>query len=74
MNTITIADAQANLAELVHQLVPGHELVITEHDRPVARLVSASAARVPKLGTLAGTVVHMAADFDAPLEDFKEYM
>jgi hypothetical protein len=27
-----------------------------------------------RLGTLRGTVRHMAPDFDAPLEDFKEYM
>ncbi len=27
-----------------------------------------------KLGTLKGTVLFMAADFDAPLEEFKEYM
>jgi uncharacterized protein DUF2281 len=27
-----------------------------------------------KLGTLKGTVLYMAPDFDAPLEDFKEYM
>jgi hypothetical protein len=25
-------------------------------------------------GTLRGTVLYMAPDFDAPLEDFKEYM
>ena len=74
MSTITIADAQANLAELVHQLTPGQELVITEHNRPIAKLVPTSAARTPKLGTMAGTVVHMAPDFDAPLDDFKEYM
>ncbi|HZI87553.1 MAG TPA: DUF2281 domain-containing protein [Pyrinomonadaceae bacterium] len=29
---------------------------------------------VRRAGSLAGTVKYMAADFDAPLEDFKEYM
>lgn len=28
----------------------------------------------PQLGTLQGTVLYMAPDFDAPLDDFKEYM
>ena len=29
---------------------------------------------VRRAGSLAGTVKYMAADFDAPLDDFKEYM
>jgi hypothetical protein len=27
-----------------------------------------------RCGTLRGTVLYMAPDFDAPLDDFKEYM
>ena len=77
METITIQEAQAKLAELVHRLGPGDEIVITENDQPVARLVPTAAPplrRPRQLGTLKGTVLHMAPDFDAPLEDFKEYM
>ena len=41
----------------------------------VARLVATTPSRPKrKLGTLKGTVLYMAPDFDAPLEDFKEYM
>ena len=32
------------------------------------------ATKPRRLGTLRGTVRHMASDFDAPLEEFKEYM
>jgi antitoxin (DNA-binding transcriptional repressor) of toxin-antitoxin stability system len=77
MATVSIQEAQANLAELVHALTPGDELVITENDQPVARILRASGEpqRPPRrLGTLRGTVLYMAPDFDAPLEDFKEYM
>jgi antitoxin (DNA-binding transcriptional repressor) of toxin-antitoxin stability system len=75
MATVSIEDAQDKLPELIHQLKPGDEVVITENDQPVARLVAAS-TDVPKrkLGTLKGTVLYMAPDFDAPLDDFKEYM
>ncbi|MBM4255244.1 MAG: DUF2281 domain-containing protein [Deltaproteobacteria bacterium] len=61
--------------DLIHRLQPHEEVIITENDRPVARLV-ATADSKPKrqLGTLKGTVLYMAPDFDAPLEDFKEYM
>jgi hypothetical protein len=35
--TITIDEAQAKLKELIHQLAPWAEVVITENHRPVAR-------------------------------------
>jgi prevent-host-death family protein len=77
MATVTIQEAQAQLTDLVHALTPGDEVVITENDQPVAKLVStpASPPKKPRQpGTLRGTVLYMAPDFDAPLEDFKEYM
>ena len=75
--TITLQEAQATLGDLIHRLVPGEELLITENDRPVARLIPTppEAAHKPRqLGTMRGTVLYMEPDFDAPLEDFKEYM
>jgi prevent-host-death family protein len=76
MATISIEEAQSRLSELIQELAPGEEVVITENDRPVARLTAASppyrAPRPP--GFLRGSVLDMAPDFDAPLDDFKEYM
>lgn len=43
MTTISIQQAQAKLSDLIHNLAPGDELVITENDQPVARLVRESA-------------------------------
>jgi prevent-host-death family protein len=75
MTTVSIQEAQAKLSELIHQLMPGEEVVITENNQPVARLTAATLIHpVRKLDTLKGTVLYMAPDFDAPLEDFKEYM
>jgi antitoxin (DNA-binding transcriptional repressor) of toxin-antitoxin stability system len=61
---------------LIHSLTRGGEVVITENEEPVARLVAAAPPeRKPRRpGTLKGTVLYMAPDFDAPLDDFKEYM
>ena len=76
MSTITLQDAQANLAELIRRLIPGEEVVITEYDEPVAILVPAppkEPRNVPRLGTLRGTVLSM-EHFDEPLEEFEEYM
>ena len=77
MATLTIQEAQATLSDLIHRLTPGEEVVITENDQPVARLVQTAPPpaprKVPRLGTLRGTVLSM-EHFDDPLEDFKEYM
>jgi antitoxin (DNA-binding transcriptional repressor) of toxin-antitoxin stability system len=76
MASVTIEEAHARLPELVHRLSPDEELVITENDQPVARLVkSAPKPRAKRrLGTMKGSVLYMAPDFDAPLDDFREYM
>ena len=77
MSTLTIQEAQAQLTDLIHRLVPGDEVVITENNLPVAKLVPTTpgpSKKLRQLGTLKGTVLYMAPDFDAPLEDLKEYM
>jgi antitoxin (DNA-binding transcriptional repressor) of toxin-antitoxin stability system len=76
MSAVTLEEAQARLPELIDHLAPGEELVITRGDQPVAKLVGqARPDRPPRRpGTLRGSVLYMAPDFDAPLEDFKEYM
>ena len=85
MTIVTIEDAQANLKELIHQLSPGEELLITDNQQTVAKLVSHVSAEAvvtkPALtswpcepGTAKDTKHWMAPDFDAPLDDFSEYM
>ena len=76
MLTISVEEAQTRLSEVIQQLTPGEELVITENDRPVARLTATTwPERGPRPpGFLRGSVLYMAPDFDAPLDDFTEYM
>jgi prevent-host-death family protein len=74
MTTVTLQEAQAKLADLIQSLMPGDEIVITENNQPVARLVPVTVQPQRKLGTMKGTVTYMAPDFDAPLDEFKEYM
>lgn len=73
--TVTIENAQAHLKELIEQLHSGDEIIITRDQKPVARLTAAGEPAKPRrqLGTLKGTVRYMAPDFDAPLDDFREY-
>jgi prevent-host-death family protein len=76
MTTVTIEEAQAHLGDLIEKLQPGEEVVITRNAEPVAKLVAAAAAPAPlrQPGLLKDKILYMADDFDAPLEDFKEYM
>jgi prevent-host-death family protein len=76
--TITVDEAQAKLKELIHHMVPGEEIIITENQEPVAKLVSEPAKpqlkQRPGPGLCKGMITYIAPDFDAPLEDMKEYM
>jgi len=77
MATVTIAEAQAKLPDLIHQLTPGDEVVITENNQPVAKLVSqqpqAKAGLRPPPGLGKGFIT-IVSDDDEHLKDFAEYM
>ena len=76
MQTATVEDVQAHLPEILDKLALGEEVVITRDGKPVGKLTAGvpSLATPHRLGTLKGTVLYIAPDFDAPLDDFKEYM
>ena len=73
---ITVEEAQSRLKELIDTLAPGEEIVITENQQPVAKLVGERLPRPsrPAPGLGKGSILYMAPDFDEPLEEFKEYM
>jgi prevent-host-death family protein len=75
MPTISVEQAQAQLSDLVAHLSPGEEWLITQHNRPVARLISAT-QKVPsprQPGSAIGKL-KILVDDDEHLEDFKDYM
>jgi antitoxin (DNA-binding transcriptional repressor) of toxin-antitoxin stability system len=74
MATVTIQEAQAMLPDLIHKLTPGDEVLITEDDQPVAKLVAPPSPKPrPLPGRCKGMLTILAED-DEHLEDFKEYM
>lgn len=61
------------LPELIDSVVNGDEIVFTENDQPVAKLVAVPQEKPrPKLGSAKG-MIFLSDDFDEPLEDFDEY-
>jgi antitoxin (DNA-binding transcriptional repressor) of toxin-antitoxin stability system len=63
--SITVEEAQATLKELIGKLAPGDEIVITDNEQPVAKLTTTAKPTKRQLGTMKGTVLYMAPDFDA---------
>lgn len=74
MATLTVAEAQSQLPQLIDQLRPGEEVVITRGDKAVAKLVTPNPERsTPVFGSCKGMLTILAED-DEHLEDFAEYM
>lgn len=72
--TVTLEEAKARLAELIGQLAPGDEIIITQENRPLAKLVpTAEGGPRPQFGSCKGMLT-IVADDDEHLEHFKEYM
>jgi antitoxin (DNA-binding transcriptional repressor) of toxin-antitoxin stability system len=74
--TVTLEEAAANLAKLISGLGSGDEIIITKNQQVVAKLVAETTSKQPRPapGFGKGSVLYMAPDFDAPMEEFKEYM
>ncbi len=75
MNTVTIEEAQANLAELIDHLPLGGQLTITRNQQPIARLLAEEMPKSQprKAGSAKGILTILAED-DDHLKDFADYM
>jgi len=74
MQTIDVDQAKQRFPELIEQTINGGEVVITQEGKPVVRLVAMikPPRKQRRFGSARG-LIKMTDDFDAPLEDFKEY-
>ena len=70
--TVELNVVKATLAELIASLAPGDELVVTENDKPVARLLPAICG-TPVFGSCKG-MLNIISEDDDHLDDFKGYM
>ncbi len=73
--TVTIEEAKLQLEELIEKLSLNEELVIYQNGSPIARMTRVERSLEPRKPGSAAHLPHwMADDFDAPLEEFREYM
>lgn len=69
-----IHSAKTHLSRLVQQALDGDEVIVCKGGKPLVRLVPLASNSRPAPGLDRGLVVEMADDFDAPMDDFAEYM
>jgi len=75
MQSISIEEAQVQLAQIIERLSPSEELVITQDGQAIATIRATPPPQERnrrQLGTLKGTVLYIAPDFDAIPEGFEE--
>lgn len=70
---VPLNEAKTHLSELVRRVERGEEIVIRRGRTPVARLVPERRQTIAPPGAMRGRI-HMADDFDAPLDDFAGYL
>ena len=73
MQQIEIRELPPELASLLASIAEGEEIIITEADQPVAKLVRwTNSKRRRQAGSARGQIV-MTPDFNEPLDDFQDY-
>lgn len=71
---VSVDEVQAKLREIIAKLGSDEEVVITENQQPVAKLVGVRAGRQRPGPGLCKGMITIVSDDDEHLEDFKEYM
>ena len=72
MQQIEISRLPEQLPALLATVSQGAEIILTQDEQPIAKLIPYRPARRRKAGSAAGQIV-MSPDFDEPLEDFRDY-
>lgn len=70
----TIGEAQKELETLVRAALNGEEVVIVDNEQQRIRLTPLQSERHPRKAGSARGLIWMADDFDAPLDDFSDYL
>ena len=74
MYRVDVDDAQRRLLDLVNAALSGEDVFIVKDDEQTVHLTPVvQPERSPQFGSAKG-LIEMSDDFDAPLEDFAEYM
>lgn len=74
MTQIELQQAKERFLELIELAASGEEIIISKGEQPFVKLLPISQRKKQRQFGSAKGLITIAEDFDAPLEDFKEYM
>lgn len=74
MREIDIDQAKIQLESLFQAALDGDEVIITQNNQPILKLVRFMQLKKRRQSGSAKGLISMSSDFDQPLEDFREYM
>lgn len=73
MQNIDISQVEKQLPQILEQDIE-EVIIITKQGLPIAKIIGISKKKKQRKFGSAKGLIKMADDFDAPLEDFKDYM
>lgn len=73
MHQVPVDEATTQLSNLIDAAMRGEVVLITTNDQQIVQLVPIKHSKQPRRAGSAKGMIHMADDFDAPLDDFQEY-
>lgn len=73
MGHYNIHEVKAQLSALIQKVMLGEEIIIAKDNKPVAKLVPLHPIQGQRKPGSAKGLIWTAPDFDAPLDEFKDY-
>lgn len=73
MTTVAVEQAQENLSKLIDDVASGEHIVITRNQVPIAELIPVTHPSPKSVFGSAKGMVTMSENFDAPIDDFRDY-
>jgi antitoxin (DNA-binding transcriptional repressor) of toxin-antitoxin stability system len=74
MTELSLVEAQARLPQLIHNLGPGEEIVITENDKPLAKVTAVAGGKPAPIPGRAKGMLTVVTEDNEHLKEFEEYM
>ncbi|MEN8256060.1 MAG: type II toxin-antitoxin system Phd/YefM family antitoxin [Verrucomicrobiota bacterium] len=75
MHTVTIHEAKTHLSRLIQESLAGEEVIIAKGKMPLVKIQPLEkATKQRRFGGAKGIVKYISDDFDAPLDEFADYM
>lgn len=74
MTQVNIHEAKTHLSKLIRKAINGEEVIIARGNKPLVKLVRLKSSKSQRKVGSARNLISMSKDFDAPLDDFKEYI